>query len=117
MIESLAVSSESTSWMGHGACVGDSELFFAPFAALFISLAQYLLTRRRDIAFGPYLCLAALFLMLNWGSVWEPQARNIFSLGWWVPAMIVVCLALMWAMLTILAFCKERWRGVSRVGA
>lgn len=32
MIESLAVSSESTSWMGKGACVGDSELFFAPFA-------------------------------------------------------------------------------------
>ena len=32
MIESLAVSGESTSWMPRGACVGDSELFFAPFA-------------------------------------------------------------------------------------
>ena len=32
MIESLAVTSESTSWMGKGACAGDSELFFAPFA-------------------------------------------------------------------------------------
>jgi len=32
MIESLAVINEATSWMGAGACVGDSALFFAPFA-------------------------------------------------------------------------------------
>ena len=32
MIESLAVSGESASWMSRGACAGDSELFFAPFA-------------------------------------------------------------------------------------
>ena len=32
MIESLAVTGETTSWMMKGACVGDSDLFFAPFA-------------------------------------------------------------------------------------
>ena len=32
MIDSLAVTSETTSWMGKGACAGDSDLFFAPFA-------------------------------------------------------------------------------------
>jgi WhiB family redox-sensing transcriptional regulator len=32
MIDSLAVTSEPMSWMPKGACVGDSELFFAPFA-------------------------------------------------------------------------------------
>lgn len=32
MIESLAVTGEAGSWMSQGACVGDSELFFAPFA-------------------------------------------------------------------------------------
>ena len=32
MIDSLPISAESTSWMSKGACAGDSELFFAPFA-------------------------------------------------------------------------------------
>ncbi len=32
MTDTLAVSGPTTSWMGRGACVGDSELFFAPFA-------------------------------------------------------------------------------------
>ena len=32
MIDSLAMSGETTSWMTNGACAGDSELFFAPFA-------------------------------------------------------------------------------------
>ena len=32
MIESLAVSGETTNWMARGACAGDSDLFFAPFA-------------------------------------------------------------------------------------
>ncbi len=32
MIDSLAVTSETTSWMSKGACSGDSNLFFAPFA-------------------------------------------------------------------------------------
>ena len=32
MIDSLAVSAETTSWMERGACAGDSDLFFAPFA-------------------------------------------------------------------------------------
>ncbi len=32
MIDALSVASESTSWMAEGACAGDSDLFFAPFA-------------------------------------------------------------------------------------
>ncbi len=32
MIDSLAVTNEATSWMSKGACSGDSNLFFAPFA-------------------------------------------------------------------------------------
>ena len=32
MIDALAVSGEATSWMERGACAGDSDLFFAPFA-------------------------------------------------------------------------------------
>ena len=32
MIDALTVSGEATSWMESGACAGDSDLFFAPFA-------------------------------------------------------------------------------------
>ncbi len=32
MTDALVVSGITTSWMGRGACAGDSDLFFAPFA-------------------------------------------------------------------------------------
>ena len=69
--------------------------FLAPFAALFISITQWLLTRRHDIAFGPYLCLAAALLIVGWARFWIGWASDIFSLGWYIPGMVVVCLALM----------------------
>ena len=81
--------------------------FLAPFAALFIAGAQWLLTRRKDIAFGPYLCLAALVSIVQWGAIWEPRARSIFSLGWWVPGIFACGLCLMWGMLTLLRFVRE----------
>jgi leader peptidase (prepilin peptidase) / N-methyltransferase len=55
---------------------------FAPFAAIFIALAEYLITRRNEIAFGPYLCLSAVFLLLRWPLMWNQWAGpRIFSLG------------------------------------
>jgi prepilin signal peptidase PulO-like enzyme (type II secretory pathway) len=76
--------------------------FLAPVAALAISLTQWLLTRRKDIAFGPYLCLATLLVILRWGWLWERFGRPIFSLGWFVPAMVAGCVALIWALLTLM---------------
>ena len=35
--------------------------FLSPGAALFIAVAQWVITGRRDIAFGPYLCLATVY--------------------------------------------------------
>jgi len=56
--------------------------FLAPFVAIAICLAQWLLTRRRDIAFGPYLCVAAAIMVLYWSPIWEDHAKPIFALGW-----------------------------------
>jgi prepilin signal peptidase PulO-like enzyme (type II secretory pathway) len=54
----------------------------APFAALFIAIAQFAFSRSRVIAFGPYLSLAALLLILFWSSVWNDNARSgVFMLG------------------------------------
>lgn len=73
--------------------------FMAPFAALFVSVALWLFTRRRDIAFGPYLCVAALFLIVRWSTVWHGWAEVIFRMGWFVPQMLAVCLVAMAALL------------------
>ncbi len=76
--------------------------FLAPFAALFISLTQWLLTRRRDIAFGPYLSLATVMLLLAWPVLWPSWAAGIFGLGWLVPAIVGACLVLMAGLLSLM---------------
>ena len=73
--------------------------FLAPFAGVFIAVAQWLFTRRGDIAFGPFLCAAALVLILYWSGLWNGWAAGFFRLGWYVPACLFVCLLLMAAML------------------
>ncbi len=83
--------------------------FLAPVAALFIAITQWLLTRRRDIAFGPYLCLATLYVLLRWGVLWQESLARIFSLGWYVPGMVAIGLVLMWAMLITMRFFRERF--------
>lgn len=87
--------------------------FLAPVAALVISITQWILTRRRDIAFGPYLCLATLFLLLRWGPIWHESIGRVFAMGWMIPALVVICLALMWAMLIILRFLRMAVTGAA----
>jgi hypothetical protein len=72
--------------------------FLAPFAALGIAVAQWLITRRHDIAFGPYLCVGALYALLRWPDIWN-RIGPIFILGWFIPGIVVICLVLMWLML------------------
>jgi prepilin signal peptidase PulO-like enzyme (type II secretory pathway) len=74
--------------------------FLSPFAALIIAVAQWALTRRRDIAFGPYLCLAATVVMLYWAACWD-FAGPIFAAGWLVPALVAVCIVLMMGLLML----------------
>ncbi len=81
--------------------------FLAPFAALMIAVGQLIFIRRTDIAFGPYLCLAAVFLILGWHTIWNLRADDIFKMGWLVPGMVAVCLALMGIMLLAWRHIKE----------
>ncbi|MEQ8790021.1 MAG: A24 family peptidase [Pirellulaceae bacterium] len=83
--------------------------FFAPFAALLIGVAQLIIHRRTDIAFGPYLCLAAVFLLVSWSGLWHEWAARIFILGWRIPLMVAAGLVLMGAMLVGWRFIKERF--------
>jgi prepilin signal peptidase PulO-like enzyme (type II secretory pathway) len=82
--------------------------FLAPFVAVFICLVQWMVTRRRDIAFGPYLCVAALILILGWTHVWETRAKQIFEMGWFIPQLVGCCLVLLAGMLSLWRL-LERW--------
>ncbi len=87
------------SFMGWQAAL--MTFFLAPFAAIFISVAKWIVTRRKDIAFGPYLCLGALCLIVYWNAVWNRFARQTFSLGGMIIWILLVCLVLMGVMLKI----------------
>jgi prepilin signal peptidase PulO-like enzyme (type II secretory pathway) len=83
--------------------------FLAPFAALFIAVAQWLITRKHEIAFGPYLCLGALILIVRWKAIWHDWTEPIFTLGWLIPAIVLVCLLLMGVMLMAWQGVKSRY--------
>jgi prepilin signal peptidase PulO-like enzyme (type II secretory pathway) len=84
-------------FLGWQACL--MIFFLSPFAALVVSVAQWLFTGRRDIAFGPYLCLAAVVTIVYWDELWNGFAAPIFAAGWLVPALVAVCLVLMMGLL------------------
>tara|TARA_B100000686_G_scaffold191971_1_gene198599 strand:+ start:222 stop:758 length:537 start_codon:yes stop_codon:yes gene_type:complete len=68
--------------------------FLAPGAAALISIGQWFLTRNREIAFGPYLCLSASILLVGWRWVWATTGMY-FELGWYIPLLILLSLVLM----------------------
>lgn len=81
--------------------------FLAPFAAVVIAVAQLIITRRNDIAFGPYLCGGALALILLFPYLWSNWGGNVFGLGWYVPGLLVCGLILMYPLLVFIRAIKE----------
>ncbi|MFP6577013.1 MAG: A24 family peptidase [Pirellulaceae bacterium] len=85
--------------------------FLAPFAALLIGLIQLISIRRTDIAFGPYLALASVVLVIAWEPIWDLRAREFFQLGWFIPLLVGCCLILMGLLLVALQWLKQLFRG------
>ncbi len=83
--------------------------FLSPVAALFVSLAQWVFSGRRDIAFGPYLSLASVMVVVGWDRVWNGFAREIFSLGSLVPMLLGLGLILMMGLLMLWRALEERF--------
>lgn len=86
--------------------------FVAPFwglAAVAMTTLVRVLRRRGEfdpeIPYGPFLCLAAATVALRWAPWWD-WARDLFGLGWLVPAMALVSLGLLTLMLAA-------WRGLT----
>ncbi len=77
----------------------------APLAALIIAIFQFALTRNREIAFGPYLALATVAVIIGWSPVWINWARTgvffmpgllLAVIGGSLVAMGVMLLGLRW---------------------
>jgi len=81
--------------------------FLSPVAAVVVSLVNLLLTGRRDLPFGPYLALAAVFVVVRWAWLWQHYARDIFSLGWMLIAILGACLMLLMGMLMLWRIVEE----------
>lgn len=62
----------------------------APLAALVIAVFQFALTKNREIAFGPYLALATVAVIVGWNAIWTDGARNgIF----FMPSLLLAVIA------------------------
>ncbi len=84
--------------------------FLAPFAGLIVGIVQ-LVTKSDDvIPYGPFLCLASLFVMVRWADVWN-RTQFAFQAAWLVPAVLVVCVVLLGLMLAVWQQIKIRLFG------
>lgn len=79
--------------------------FLAPFAGLIVGLLRLVLLRDTEIPYGPFLCLAAVGLIVFWNWIWaDPNGthtQQIFALGWFVPLVVLCCLVLLGLMLAV----------------
>lgn len=91
---------------------GLTIFFLAPFAGLLIGVTQLVLRRDDIIPYGPFLCLAAVFVVVRWADVW-PRMEGLFSLGTVLPVVLIVCLVLLGVLLAIWRQFKLRVLGVS----
>lgn len=73
---------------------GPIVFFLAPLAGLIVGVAQWVVNRDNVIPYGPFLCLAALFVIIKWDAVWL-LAEPYYEIWWLVPAALAVCLVLL----------------------
>lgn len=92
-------------FFGWQACV---VVFFAsPFAAVVVGLIQAITKRDDVLPFVPYLCLAALFVMVCWAAIWN-RVEFAFRLGWLMPATLGVCFVMLGVLLFLWQQIKQR---------
>ncbi|TWT86830.1 Type 4 prepilin-like proteins leader peptide-processing enzyme [Pseudobythopirellula maris] len=86
--------------------------FLAPFAGLVIGVMQLVLRRDDVIPYGPFLCLAAAFVVVRWPHLWE-RTEPLFDAGPLVPVVLLVCLVMLGVLLALWRQVKVRLLGVS----
>ena len=75
-----------------------AHLLPGPPCRLVVGVLRLILFRDREIPYGPFLCLAALFVIVKWHAVWD-FTWAVFEPGWLVPLIVLCCPPLMGVML------------------
>jgi prepilin signal peptidase PulO-like enzyme (type II secretory pathway) len=91
-------------FLGWQACL--FVFFLAPFAGLLLGVANWIAHREHELPYGPFLCLAALFVIVKWAAIWE-WASPFFSIPWLVPGALAACMALMLVLLSGLRWLRK----------
>jgi leader peptidase (prepilin peptidase)/N-methyltransferase len=91
--------------LGWQACL--IVFFLAPLAGILVGLLQLAVRKDDVIPYGPFLCLAALAVIVLWVPIWS-WAEPIFQMGWIVPIALGVCLLLLALLLGVWARIKRR---------
>lgn len=85
--------------------------FFAPILALLASIVTRTYATGREIAYGPYLGLGTLLVLLGWHWIW-PFAEWYFSLG---PVLILIATGMVVAVVPLLALWQQIMARISPV--
>ncbi len=80
--------------------------FLAPLAGVLIGVVQRIAHGRQHIPYGPFLCLAALAIIVEWQTVWF-AVWPAYAIGWLVPGALVVCLILLAVLLRLWTFLRR----------
>jgi prepilin signal peptidase PulO-like enzyme (type II secretory pathway) len=89
------------------------SFFLAPFFGMLFVLVAWVITRDNATPFGPYLCAATLYAILDWSRVWE------WTSNWFLPPSLVlmalvVLLAALGIMLWAVHWLKMQLLGTPR---
>jgi prepilin signal peptidase PulO-like enzyme (type II secretory pathway) len=90
--------------LGWQACV--FIFFLAPIAGVLIGIAQLVVRRDDVIPFGPFLCLATVFVIVGWGNVWN-WAQLPFGIPGLVPIVLGFCLVVLAVLLKLVHVIKQ----------
>ena len=82
--------------------------FLAPFIACAFALLNWFLTGDAYLAYGPYLCLGSLAVMIFWAPLWQKYGP-LLELGPWLPAVFLALPVVLGGMLMVWQWIKFRF--------
>jgi prepilin signal peptidase PulO-like enzyme (type II secretory pathway) len=88
--------------------------FLAPMTSLLFVLVAWLVSGEKAFPFGPYLCCAAMLVMLFWNSIWNEWAAGVFELGTVLLAILLISLIAMGFILTVWRWIRDRFLWVEK---
>lgn len=82
--------------------------FIAPMVAIVFVMIRTLITGDSATPYGPYLCAAAVLILVFWNRVWNGYAEPLFTtLGPVILGIVVACVGLLGAILWIWRLIKK----------